>query len=162
MQSRGGCSCFALGQKQVKAKRGRKNKNLRVLLLTNQIPATPQHLAARSAPQAGPREEAQHRVHLAAHHPPTAPPWAGPPWARDTQTGREEKGGRKEISELASRVLWPLRPKSFIATGWCFGDSTWLMIVLRKATFPAGYRHHVHPKPSTAGKPKSFFLATLL
>lgn len=79
VRSRGGCSCFALGQKQVKVKRGRKNKSLRVLLLPKPIPGTPQHLAARSALEAGPGEEAQHRVHLAAHHPPAAPPWAGPP-----------------------------------------------------------------------------------
>lgn len=67
--------------------------------------------------------------------------------------GRER--GRKEISEFSSRVLWPLHLKSVIATGWCFADSTWL-IVFRKATVPAGYRHHVHSKPSTPGNPVNF------
>lgn len=91
--------------------------------------------------------------------PRSASPARGTSLGRTTDTrdiDKEEKGGRKEISEFTSRALWPLHLKSFIATGWCFGNSTWLMIVFRKATFPAGYRHHVHSKPSTPGNPVNF------
>lgn len=152
VRSRGGCSCSALGQKQVKVKRGRKNKSLRVLQLPKPIPGTPQHLAARSALEAGPGEEAQHRVPLQRITRPRHLPGQGHRHEGHRQ-GRER--GRKEISEFSSRVLWPLHLKSFTATGWCFADSTWL-IVFRKATFPASYRHHVHSKPSTPGNPVNF------